>query len=121
MFCPECLTEYRQGFTECADCHVPLVERLPDPEPETDHTGEDLDVLIRTGLCEPAAISLVKDLLTEAGIPFFVMDQNTMARQEGGNFMGWLDVRVPHSREAEVREILQSLTEAKETAPSPEE
>ena len=32
MYCPECGVEYRAGFTECADCHVPLVEKLPDPE-----------------------------------------------------------------------------------------
>jgi hypothetical protein len=28
--CPRCGTEYRPGFTECADCHVPLV---PGPAP----------------------------------------------------------------------------------------
>ena len=25
MFCPLCQSEYRDGFTECADCHVRLV------------------------------------------------------------------------------------------------
>jgi hypothetical protein len=28
--CPRCGTEYRPGFAECADCHVPL---LPGPTP----------------------------------------------------------------------------------------
>src|SRR5437764_1218876 len=32
-FCPTCRTEYRPGTTACADCHVPLVDRLP-PEEE---------------------------------------------------------------------------------------
>ncbi|MCR4890750.1 MAG: hypothetical protein K5989_00995 [Lachnospiraceae bacterium] len=35
MICPECGTEYREGFTECAYCHIPLVDALPegvDPE-----------------------------------------------------------------------------------------
>lgn len=26
MFCPECKTEYREGFTECADCGVSLID-----------------------------------------------------------------------------------------------
>src|ERR1051325_7453935 len=26
MICPQCKAEYRQGFTVCADCGVPLVE-----------------------------------------------------------------------------------------------
>jgi hypothetical protein len=30
MFCPNCKAEYRVGFTECSDCQVPLVEKLPD-------------------------------------------------------------------------------------------
>ena len=29
MFCPRCKAEYRQGFTVCADCDVPLVWQLP--------------------------------------------------------------------------------------------
>lgn len=26
MFCPLCQSEYRDGFTECSDCHVRLVD-----------------------------------------------------------------------------------------------
>ncbi len=33
-WCPKCGTEYREGFTECAECHIPLVDK--EPEPETD-------------------------------------------------------------------------------------
>lgn len=31
-WCPVCRNEYREGITECADCHVPLVEELPPEE-----------------------------------------------------------------------------------------
>jgi hypothetical protein len=36
MFCPECRYEYRREFTECPDCNVALVHKLPPkttPEP----------------------------------------------------------------------------------------
>lgn len=32
MFCPSCRTEYRPGFTKCADCGVDLVDALPSEE-----------------------------------------------------------------------------------------
>jgi hypothetical protein len=73
----------------------------------------DFEVLIRTGLQNPIGVGLAKSLLQEAGIAFFTMDQNVAARQESGNFIGWWNVRVPREREAEAREILQSVEEMK--------
>jgi hypothetical protein len=79
-----------------------------------EQAGEgDLDVLIRTGISDPIAIGLAESLLQEAGIPFFAMDRNVAARQESGNFLGWWSVRVPSEREAEVRDILRSVEEAR--------
>jgi hypothetical protein len=69
----------------------------------------DFDVLIRTGLSGPVAIGLAKNLLDEAGIPYFTMDQSSAARQESGNVIGWWSVRVPRAREPEAREILQNV------------
>ena len=121
MFCPQCRAEYREGFVECSDCHVPLVDRLPEPgtpansllDAHEEADKDSLDVLIRTGFGSPVAIGLAKGLLQEAGIPFFAMDQNPAARQESGNFLGWWSVRVPREREAEAREILQSVEDMK--------
>ena len=31
-YCPKCRAEYREGFTECADCEVALVDELPEAE-----------------------------------------------------------------------------------------
>jgi len=73
----------------------------------------DFEALIRTTITNPIAIGLAETLLQEAGIPFFVMDQSIAARQESGNFFGWWTVRVPRDREAEAREILVSVQEAK--------
>lgn len=114
MFCPQCRMEYREGFVECSDCHVPLTDHLEPEAPAEEHaSGGDLDVLIRTACWGPIAIGLAKSLLEEAGIPFFAMDQNITARQESGNFLGWWDVRVPRDREAEARAILQNVEETK--------
>ena len=83
MFCPQCRMEYREGFVECSDCHVPLTDHLEPEAPAEEHaSGGDLDVLIRTACWGPIAIGLAKSLLEEAGIPFFAMDQNITARQE---------------------------------------
>jgi len=73
----------------------------------------DLGALIRTGIKDPISIGLAESLLREADIPFFVMDRNVAARQESGNILNWWSVRVPSEREAEAREILRSVEEAK--------
>ena len=31
-WCPKCGAEYRDGFTRCASCDVPLVDRLTDEQ-----------------------------------------------------------------------------------------
>jgi hypothetical protein len=71
------------------------------------------DVVIPTGLLDPVAITLAKNLLEEAEIPFFSMDQNLAARQESGNILGWWSIRVPLDREAEAREILRAIQRTK--------
>jgi Putative prokaryotic signal transducing protein len=114
MFCPQCGTEYREHFFECSDCHVSLVDRPPELETPSDASADaKSDVLIQTGIFNLIAIGLAETLLREAGIPYFVTDQNTAARQESGNVLGWWSVRVPREREDEAREILRSVEEAK--------
>jgi hypothetical protein len=81
----------------------------------------DLDVLIKTGLNDPISIGLAENLLQEAEIPFFAMDQSVAARQESGNVIGWWNVRVPKELAAEAREILQTVEKMKETSAGPEE
>ena len=70
MFCPICKTEYRPGFSECADCHVALVENLPDTgsadggTPLTDSEGLEL---LWSGL-SPGLAGEIGDALSAAGI-----------------------------------------------------
>ena len=36
MFCPKCGLEYREGFEECAYCHISLIDELPEDFSEND-------------------------------------------------------------------------------------
>lgn len=29
-WCPKCKAEFREGFTECNTCHIPLIDHKPD-------------------------------------------------------------------------------------------
>ena len=126
MFCPQCRTQYHTGLTRCAGCDVPLVDSLPEvagvadpPAPSgalNDATADpnaDLDALIYTSLYDPIATSLLESLLQEAEIPYFVVNQSVAARQRVGNWLGGWMIRVPRAREAEAREILESVETAK--------
>jgi hypothetical protein len=66
MFCPNCKTEYRDGFSKCSDCGADLVRELPKfAMPNSDDSAE----LIWLG-SNPQAIAGVKKLLAGAGIQF---------------------------------------------------
>jgi hypothetical protein len=67
MFCPKCRSEYRAGFTECAECRVPLVEKLPQ-EPE----GEYVEWVTVLSTLDQNAVMVATSLLEDAGIPVFV-------------------------------------------------
>ncbi len=34
-WCPKCGTEYREGFTECVECHIPLTDKKPGQKTDT--------------------------------------------------------------------------------------
>ncbi len=74
MFCPQCKTEYRPGFTECADCRVPLVEQLPPDEPANvpDPDSRFVDVLETWDMTD---IAQIKAALEAAGIEYFIQGE----------------------------------------------
>lgn len=73
MFCPKCRTEYREGYSECADCHVELVPELPEePKPEF---VEFIEVL---ATYNPADIAFLKSLLESEGIQYFFKGEHFM-------------------------------------------
>ncbi len=75
MFCPKCKAEYRSGFTVCADCDVPLVDKLPEekelpPKPPY----KQLKALFNT-----AEIAVIKSILDDAKIDYYFRGERFQA------------------------------------------
>jgi len=76
MYCPKCRSEYREGFTKCADCDVPLINELP-PEPKSEFL--DLEEVLSTA--DPGQIALAKSLLDRENIRYVVQGEHFSAMQ----------------------------------------
>jgi hypothetical protein len=108
MYCPQCGIEYREGFTECSDCRVPLVATLPPDENAGFDPDMDLVVVLETNDHVKAAIA--KGVLDEAGIPYFVLGQIAMLVNDVDGLLGkWVRIQVARDREAEAKELLEQM------------
>ena len=109
MYCPQCRVEYRDGFTECSDCRVPLLAGTPPAEPA--HPFDpNLDLVVVLETNDGIQLSLAKGLLEEADIPFFVLGQiATLVQSVDASLHKWVRVQVPCDREAEARELLEGM------------
>ena len=65
MFCPECKSEYRQGFTRCTDCNVDLMSELPSEKTEFVNYKQVL------ATHNAADISFIKSILDGEKIDYF--------------------------------------------------
>lgn len=110
MYCPECGSEYRDGFVTCVDCEVPLTES---PPAEIFHPNIQL-VTVFEGT-DPAAIALAESLLLEEKIPYNkkfdqVQDLFAMGRLMGFNPMvGPVVIQVPEEHAEAALEMLGEL------------
>ena len=111
MYCPQCRVEYRAGFTECSDCHIPLLAGAPPSEPAV-HSTPLLGLVVVLETNDRLQLALAKGLLEDAGIPFFALGQIATLVQDVDPFLHkWVRVQVPRDREAEAKELLESLLE----------
>jgi hypothetical protein len=109
VYCPQCRIEFREGFTECSDCHVPLLAGTPPPEPP-DPFDPDLGLVVVLETSDRMHIALAEGLLEDSGIPFFVLGQIATLIQDVDPLLHkWLRVQVPRDREAEARGLLEAL------------
>jgi hypothetical protein len=116
MYCPQCRVEYRDGFTECSDCHIPLSAGSPPPEPAVlSDPALGLVVVLETN--DGIQLALAKGLLEDASIPFFVLGQIATLVQDVDPYLHkWVRVQVPRDRETEARELLDQLLVADTTS-----
>lgn len=113
MICPECGSEYRPGYTQCADCAVPLVE----PEPE--EGGEpDVELVKIFSATNAAVLPLVESVLIDAEIEFMtkgeaLQDLFALGRLGLGsnNAIGPAEIWVRKDDEAEARSLIEMLEE----------
>jgi|ERR1700722_496909 hypothetical protein len=109
MHCPQCLTEYRDGFKECADCHVALAPGSPPNRPAEGHSVDLVSVLETS---DPFVVNLGKATLEDAGIEYVLGGDDSAERGlTGMTPMGAMATRfqVESARADEARELLEPL------------
>lgn len=123
MFCPQCGSEYREGFFECADCEVALVEK---PPPEETHPNFDLVTVLETS--DPALLAVAESLLLEEEIPYLKKGDQIQDLFALGRFPGGLNVvvgpvllQVPEQHAENALEILDALKSQESMEPAAEE
>ena len=106
MYCPQCRVEYRDGFFQCANCHVALAPGTP---PDLPVHEIDMVTVFETGNLMP--MELARASLEDAGIPFWMDPDFTRP-----HLMWFSDALttmcrflVPRDRAAEARELLGVL------------
>lgn len=108
MYCPQCGTEYREGYTECSDCHVPL--QAGSPSPESDAFDPNLGLVVVFETDDRLQLAMAKGLLEEADIPFFPLGQITTLINDVDPFLKKrVQLQVPRDRESEAREVLEPV------------
>ena len=109
MYCPQCRVEYRDGFTECSDCHVPLLAGTCPPDPP-DPFNPSLELVVVLETNDPVQLAMAKGLLEDAGIPLFVLGQIATLIQDVDGFLHkWVRLQVPRDREIEARNLLEQI------------
>ncbi len=106
MFCPECGAKYHQGFYQCSDCQVELVDELP-PEPEPVQELTLVEVFKAENL---VTLSLAEATLKVSGIEYVLKGDRLYAIGFPVNRPMW--IQVSDADEARAREALAQLEES---------
>lgn len=80
MYCPKCGAYYKDEFAEACECHVALVDEMPEeahvhsePPLEFEHLDDDSVVVMTTS--DQTEILVARSILDEAGIRYLVQGE----------------------------------------------
>jgi len=122
MICPECGSEYREGYRNCADCGVALVE----PEPEVDPGEPEMELVKVFDATNAAILPLVESVLVDANIEYMTKGevlQNLFGIGRFGmsnNTIGPSEIWVRKDDEPEARALIAQLEEPVADEESPD-
>ena len=103
MFCPKCKSEYRDGFTTCADCGVKLIKELTIEEEEEFEYVEFSTIAETNSL---GLIALAKSILNSVGIKYYIND-NLQSFIPGS--IPFIQIQVPISDVTNAKELLKDI------------
>lgn len=120
MFCPQCKTEYREGFRRCADCGSELVYSLPvEPPTKTGRLRASEWVTVLESI-DPGIMMVAKSILEGAGIPYFARGEDIQGLFGIGQItfnplIGVIKLQVDQQDFAVAKALLQEMPGIKQT------
>ncbi len=116
MFCPNCKSEFRDGFTHCKKCNKDLVDKLdPLPEEKPEKKPVEYEYAEMVSIAETSElydIALARGVLESANIRFNITNeftQNLVAASGFGNPITASKIMVEKGKEEEARLILENI------------
>lgn len=106
MFCPLCKAEFRDGFTRCSDCHIPLVATKQEADQQT-------VALVWRGGSKHEFESVLTALQT-AEIPLLFRERPNVREAVRSTFLNIARPHVSHDTEFEVRVLGSDEERARE-------
>lgn len=103
MYCPHCKSEYRQGFSRCADCGVDLAYGRP---PETEDQVGYVEMVEVFSTYNQGDIAFIKSVLDGEDIHYFFSGESALMMVAAGAYARLL---IQADQVERAIEILQDL------------
>jgi hypothetical protein len=104
------------GSAMMAPSEISIVHPPPPPDTPSD---PDLNLVVILETNDPFALTLAKELLQEAGIPYFVLNQiTTLVNDVDPMLRKWVRLQVARDREPEARDLIASLLQPQPSEPN---